>query len=71
MSDSKTCLLTHEWDKVQGILKHLPINTPAFELTITKRVDHEFIVQFKDLTVPVEVKKIKKINPVGLHDLFW
>ncbi len=71
MSDSKICLMTHEWDEVQGVLKNLPINTPTFELTITKRVDHEFIVQFKNLTVPVETKKPKKINLVGLHDLFW
>jgi hypothetical protein len=52
-------------------LKDLPLNISEFELTITKLASKEFIVQFKNLSVPVETRKLKKINPVGLHDLFW
>jgi hypothetical protein len=71
MSDSKICLLAHGWDEVQGILKSLPINNPAFELTITKQDEQEFAIQFKNLNYATTKSKLNKINPVGLHDLFW
>jgi hypothetical protein len=71
MSDPNSCHPAHDWSKVQSILKDLPLNISEFELTITKLASKEFIVQFKNLSVPVETRKLKKINPVGLHDLFW
>lgn len=69
--DSVVCLSTCEWSEVWNILKDLPINAPTFELTITKRSEQEFTVQFKNLNQNSEKSKLSKINPVGLHDLFW
>lgn len=72
MKDSIICLSTPEWKEVQSILENLPINSITYELTITKRNEQEFAIQFKN-SEDNTVKKSKpnKINPVGLHDLFW
>jgi hypothetical protein len=71
MSDSNSYLSASNWNEVQIILRDLPVSISEFELIVTKRVGRGFIVQFKNLTIPVETIKPKKINPVGLHDLFW
>jgi hypothetical protein len=71
MTDSIVCLSAHEWSEVQNILKDLPINSPEFEITITKRNELGFTVQFKNLNCTIAKRRLSKINPVGLHDLFW
>jgi hypothetical protein len=71
MNDSIICFSAKQWHEVQSILQNLPIETPAFELSITKRSEQEFTVQFKNLNHTIDKSKLSKINPVGLHDLFW
>ncbi len=71
MSDSVISFSAKQWNEVQSILQNLPIDTPAFELTITKQSGQEFTVQFKNLNHTIDKSKLSKVNPVGLHDLFW
>lgn len=58
-------------EKIEDLFISLPPNTPTFELTITKGNEQQFTIQFKSLNDTVKNEKPKKINPVGLHDLFW
>jgi hypothetical protein len=71
MKNSIVCLSARQWAEVSGILQNLPIDTPTYELTISKRDEKEFAIQFKNLNCIIEKSKPKKINPIGLHDLFW
>jgi hypothetical protein len=71
MNDSISFFSAKQWNEVQSILQNLPLDTPAFELSITKRSEQEFTVQFKNLNHTIDKSKLSKINPVGLHDLFW
>jgi hypothetical protein len=58
-------------EKIENLLIGLPPNTPAFELKITKGNEQQFTIQFKSLNDTVKKGNSMKINPVGLHDLFW
>jgi hypothetical protein len=59
MSNPNNCLLVHEWGEVQNILKDLYINHPEFELTIAKRIDQDFVIQFKNLDQTSKLKPYK------------
>ena len=58
-------------EKIEDLIVGLPPNTPAFEVTITKGNEKQFTIQFKSLNENVKKGNPNKINPVGLHDLFW